>query len=143
MNVLVLDAGVAAKWLLPAKDEPLSSQASALHLRYTRAEVRIVVPDMFWAEVGNAVWNAARRGRITTSVAERAIAELVLYTFGTVPSRTLLKRAFALAASLGRSVYDCLYVALAIESNAHMVTADERLANSVPAGLPIRWLGTM
>ena len=29
-----------------------------------------------------------------------------------------------------RSVYDCLYIALAIRYDAEMITADERLANS-------------
>ena len=40
-----------------------------------------------------------------------------------------------------RSVYDCLYIALAIRYDAEMITADERLANSVAARLPVKWLG--
>ena len=36
---------------------------------------------------------------------------------------------------------DGVYVALAVASKAHMVTADERLANALAAYLPVNWLG--
>jgi predicted nucleic acid-binding protein len=53
----------------------------------------------------------------------------------------LLDTAFAIAAQFGRTVYDSVYVALAVASKAHMVTADERLANALAAYLPVNWLG--
>jgi predicted nucleic acid-binding protein len=40
-----------------------------------------------------------------------------------------------------RSVYDCLYVALAIQFKVQMITADERLANALAARFPVKWLG--
>ena len=40
-----------------------------------------------------------------------------------------------------RSVYDCLYVALAVQSKAEWITVDERLANALAARLPVKWLG--
>jgi predicted nucleic acid-binding protein len=35
------------------------------------------------------------------------------------------------------------YVALAIQSKAQLITADERLANSLAAHLPVKWLGAL
>jgi predicted nucleic acid-binding protein len=45
-----------------------------------------------------------------------------------------------IARAYGRAVYDCVYVALAVETSTHLVTADEKLANSLP-GMPVTWLG--
>ena len=47
------------------------------------------------------------------------------------------------AATFSRTVYDGVYVALAVHSNMPLVTADERLANALAARFPIRWLGAL
>jgi predicted nucleic acid-binding protein len=53
----------------------------------------------------------------------------------------LLPEAIEIAFAHDRSVYDCLYVALAIRYKIEMITADERLANALAARLPVKWLG--
>jgi predicted nucleic acid-binding protein len=53
----------------------------------------------------------------------------------------LLPDALNIAVAHDRSVYDCLYVALAIQFKTEMITADERLANALAARLPVKWLG--
>lgn len=47
--------------------------------------------------------------------------------------RSLIAPAFTLAAQTQRTVYDCLYLALAIQLGGVMVTADDRLVNSLSA----------
>jgi predicted nucleic acid-binding protein len=143
VRVFVVDASVAAKWLLPSEGEALTQEALNFQRRYAQGEFRIAVPDLFWAEVGNAVWNAVRRGRIAQAVGEGAVTELLRYDFATVSSHLLLDRAFNLAARFGRTVYDCLYVALAVESGTEFITADERLANSLAVHQPVKWLGSV
>ena len=61
MTSFVLDASVAAKWMLPAKDELLRPEAYRLLDAYGAGEVSLVVPDVFWAECGNIVWKAVRQ----------------------------------------------------------------------------------
>jgi predicted nucleic acid-binding protein len=39
--------------------------------------------------------------------------------------------AFNIADRTGRTVYDCMYLALAVRVDGQMVTADERLVNSL------------
>ena len=70
MKTYVIDASVAAKWVLPAGRETLSQEALELLKRYAAGEVRFVVPDLFWAELANILWKAIRHGRIRTSTAE-------------------------------------------------------------------------
>lgn len=143
MTLLILDASVAAKWYLPARDEPLADEAFQLLRRYEEGEVRFAVPDLFWAESANLLWKAVSRGRCTKQVAETALRELQERALPTVSSLPLLNLAFAIASAFQRSVYDSLYIALAVHSKAQFITADERLANAVVAQLPVKWLGAL
>jgi len=142
-QIYVLDASVAAKWVLPTQDEPLAAEAARLYNDYEKGGISFIVPDLFWAEMGNALWNAVRRKRITQGVAEKALSFLQAHNFPTLPSPPLIGTALALAITHGRTVYDCVYVSLAASSAAELITADERLANATAAHLPVRWLGAM
>jgi predicted nucleic acid-binding protein len=138
---LVIDASVAAKWSL--KDETLIREATALLDRYGRREIRLLVPDLFWAESGNILWNAVRRGRCTRDDAEGRIAALKDLGLATVPSEGLVEQAFKIATDFNRTVYDGIYVALAVESHTDLITADEKLANAIAAYMPVKWLGAL
>ncbi len=143
MSLFVVDASVAAKWCLPAKDEPLADAAGLLLLRYAKGEIRFVVPDLFWAELGNLLWKAVRLGRCDKAAAETALTGLQDRKLPTVSSLDLLDLAFAIATAFDRTVYDSLYLALAVESKAQLITADERLANALAAQLPVKYLGAL
>jgi len=136
-----LDASVAAKWLLPHADEALVLEAGQLLRDYGDGRLSIVVPDLFWLEVGNLLRTSVRRGRISLSSADEALREIEQRSFPTLPSRPLLKEAFAIATAFDRTVYDSVYVALAVASKFPLITADERLANALAARMPVRWLG--
>jgi predicted nucleic acid-binding protein len=141
VTVFVLDASVAVKWFLSPKNEPLSAEALALYHEYLQGNFIFIVPDIFWAEVGSAFWKAIRLGRFQKTSAQEAIASLAKCELPTFSIAALLERAFLIAITFDRSVYDALYVALAMQSGAEMITADERLANAFAAQLPVKWLG--
>lgn len=141
MSKLVLDASVAVKWAIPEAREPLTAEALHLLKRYKDGEVDFVVPDVFWAEVGNVLWKGVRQGRWPRPIAESVAADMRARDFATISSHALLPEALRIAFSYDRSLYDCLYVALAIASRAELITADERLANALAAHLPVKWLG--
>ena len=141
MIALVLDASVAVKWAIPSRNETLTAESIRLLKRYTDGEINFVVPDVFWAEVGNVFWKGVRRQRWSHAFAERAASEIGARDFLTVSSLALLPQALAIALAHDRSVYDCLYVALAIQFKTEMITADERLANALAARMPVKWLG--
>src|SRR5579864_4656753 len=142
MSEVVLDAGVAAKWWLTGKEE-LRAEALDLLRRYAEGQVRFVVPDLFWPELGNIFWKAVRQKRCSRSLADGALAQTGDQQFPTFSSRDLLADAFAIAMKFDRTVYDSLYVALAVGRKAELVTADERLANALAAYLPVKWLGAI
>jgi predicted nucleic acid-binding protein len=143
VSLFVIDASVAAKWFLPNRDETLVEEAAQLLACYAKGQARFVVPDLFWAEFGNILWKAVRRGRCTQKAAETGITAMRDRDLPTVPSGTLLEAAFAIATAFDRTVYDSLYLALAVDCQAQLVTADEKLANAVAAHLPVKWLGAV
>lgn len=141
MNTLVLDASVAIKWAIPSVREPLTDESLRLLQRYVDSEIEFIVPDVFWAEIGNVLWKSARQRRWRQDEAEAVAADMKARDFATVPSATLLTEALRIAFAYDRSVYDCLYVALAVQAKTDLITADERLANALAAHLPVKWLG--
>jgi predicted nucleic acid-binding protein len=140
---LVLDASVAIKWAMPAAQEPFTDESLRLLRRYVDGEVAFVVPDVFWAELGNVLWKGTRQGRWRQDEAEAVAADMKARDFKTVSSLVLLDEALRIAFAHDRAVYDCLYVALAVQSKTELITADERLANALAARFPVKWLGAV
>jgi predicted nucleic acid-binding protein len=143
LTTFVADASVAAKWLLPGKSEPLHEEAMEWLGRYVQGEIRLIVPDLFWAELANILWKAIRQGRSTKTAGQSALHTLQEFQIPTISSLALLDLAFAIANAYERTVYDSLYVALAVHFKAQLVTADEKLANALAAHLPVKWLGAI
>ena len=140
MTSIVLDASVAAKWLLPSRNEPFAAEAARVFDRYVAGEIGIVVPDLFWAELANVLWKSARLGRCTEPAARLSLESILDRGFPTVPSNSLVSHAFDIAIAFGSSVYDAIYVALAVTSNRRFVTADEKLARAMAPRFPVKHL---
>lgn len=142
MNLAVLDASVAAKWLVWA-GEPLEAEALSLLELRNHGQLEFVVPDLFWLEIGSILCKAVQHGRCSRETAQHSIPALRGYDLTTEPSEPLLESAFAIARQYNRSFYDSIYVALAVSRRANLITADERLANATAAYLPVKWLGAL
>jgi predicted nucleic acid-binding protein len=140
---VVLDASVAAKWFLPRAGEPLAEEALALLRRYADGEIELIVPDLFWAEFGNVLWKAVRMGRVLEKAAVEALTDMLKARLPTVSGQELAEDALAIALSTGRPVYDAMYVALAVQKDSTLITADERLVNALATRWPVKWLGVL
>jgi predicted nucleic acid-binding protein len=98
--------------------------------------------DLFFAEFANILWKAQLRGRCGAAFAESAIREVVSMGSTSLSSFSLIEAAIQIARGYQRTVYDCIYVAMAMEPGCAMITADERLA-ALLGGLPVLWLGLL
>ena len=139
----VVDVSVAAKWVLRGPEEHFVPQARELLLQIVEGEIQVIVPDLFWVELGNVLWNAVRRGRCTRLTAESGMREVQQQGLITSSSQGLLEAAFDIAVRFNCTVYDSMYIALASRRGAQLVTADEKLANAVAAHFPVKWLGAL
>lgn len=143
MKACIVDASVAVKWFLDTKDEQFVSNAKALLDTHERGELQFMVPDLFWAEIGNIFWKAVRTDRCTRADAEKGLIVLQEGAWLTIPSYGLLNQAFQIALEFKRTVYDSLYVALASESGCELITADKKLINALAPHFPVKWLGAL
>jgi len=143
VNACVLDASVAAKWFLPAASETLVAEALGVLEQYANGDLRVLVPDLFWAEFGNLLWKSVRLRRITARAAHSAIASLAELHIPSSSCMPLLEDALYIATAFDHSVYDAMYVALAVTTNRPLLTADERLVQALASRFPVRWLGAV
>lgn len=143
MTACVVDASVAAKWLLPAAGEGLRDKANLLLERYVGRDLQMVAPDLLGAEIGNVLWKAVRRNRITAANAEHSLRRFTDLSIPVISAAELLFPSLQISLTCDRSFYDCLYIALALATKTDLVTADERLVNSLGPRFPVRWLGAL
>ncbi len=127
MTGYVIDASVAVKWLVT---EAFSDQAAKLlDARLTR-----IAPELLYAEAANALWAMRRRGDIDPVGFADAIDALKAAPIAVPFSmRQLAASAGRLAMDLDHPVYDCVYLALGLQEQYPVVTADRRFFDVVRA----------
>lgn len=133
MNRYVIDAGIAVKWFLV---EQYSDKASELLEQYQQQAIELTAPDLLIAEVTNVFWKRAARHDLTAQEATDNLNDLLAINLPLIPATSLAVRALALAQTHNRSVYDSLYLALALEQSCDFVTTDERLFNAIGSHFP-------
>jgi len=124
MKKAVVDASVAFKWFVPE----IHSEAAT---RLLETEIALCAPDLIFPEFGNILWKKVRRGEITRDEAAEILAAFSAIPLDIHPSAVLLAGAFELAVELDRSVYDSLYLALAIAEDCVLITADVKFHSVV------------
>lgn len=137
MSLFVVDASVGIKWFVP---EVLSLEA----LAFRSAAHDLHAPAFFDVEVTNIVWKKLQRGELNHQEANDIVNQLPNLPVARHPESLLLTPALDLADRAKRTVYDCLYLALADQLGGVMMTADERLANSLsntPWARLVQYLG--
>ena len=130
MSVCIVDCSVAVKWYV-------SEQHSEFASRLLDGSHELHAPDLLFPEFGNTLWKKHRLGELTQTETRSILRALCTVPLETHPSEVLLKAAVELALHTDRSVYDSLYVALAMLLDCPFVTADQRLVSALQrSGLP-------
>ncbi len=127
MSTLVVDCSVAIKWFVP---EPLSGQAD----RLLDGARDLLAPDLIFPELGNVLWKKVARRELSPAEARDVLSGLQRVPLVVEPSRALTAAALEIALVHGRTVYDAVYVALAVAHDCTLVTADDRLVRTLAVG---------
>ena len=120
----VIDTSVALKWFLP---EDLSEEA----LLYMGDEITQYAPDYWTLEASSGLLKRCRRrpetpGYLTVSESRAIIALIQGFPFRYYPVEPLSGLAFDLSLEVGSSFYDDLFLALALQVSAKLITADRK-----------------
>jgi predicted nucleic acid-binding protein len=124
LNKFVVDANVAVKWVLP---EIYAEAAS----RLLNSDYTLLVPDFFFSEIGNIFWKQVRFGTNTLEEAKLNFNQIAITNIQIYQSKPLIPLALEIAIRVQQAVYDCVYLALAVNQGCQMVTADERFINAL------------
>ncbi len=137
MTRWVIDASVLIKLFI---NEQGSQEAAAA----IKDADELLAPDLLWPEVGNVIWKYVRRGHLNAEDAEAIVSDMLQMPIETAESREFIEPALAIALSTGRTVYDSLYLALAIDRKSALLTADQKFAATLaktPYAKSIRSVG--
>ncbi len=130
---IVVDASVAVKWLVRETD---SDKADAILQGAKQKRLSLLAPEILPAEIGSFLWKAVFRIGLSPAEALAHYGRFQRACPALVRISALAESALKLALLHSRSVYDCLYVALASETPCDFVTADEKLFNALNGSVP-------
>ncbi|MGH8259024.1 MAG: type II toxin-antitoxin system VapC family toxin [Steroidobacteraceae bacterium] len=120
-SLVVPDASILLKWVLPSDDEPDADKALLLREAILDEAVRALVPALWLYEVGNT---AARRFPAHAQAWLSALLKFGLEE--SPPSQPWLARALELTRRHNVSFYDASYHAVALVHGGVFVTADAK-----------------
>ena len=119
--MIVLDASAVLDLLLN-----LEPRAAAIRRRLFEESPGLLTLHLLDAEVGQVLRRHVRRHELSTARAKAALEDLTALPLQRYPLLPLLARAFELRDNA--TVYDALYLALAENAGAPLLTRDARLA---------------
>ena len=119
MNRIILDASIALTWCFAEEQSPLADAVFDF-----LADGDAVVPQHFWLEVANGTLMAERRGRINTANVDRFAIMLADVQIATDANqeRRALSEIRSLAQEHGLTIYDALYLDLALREQLPLAT---------------------
>ena len=120
----VLDCSVTMTWVFP--DEATEATNALLE---SLAEGNALVPSLWPVEVGNVLLAASRRGRVATEEWSRVrdIIEALPIRIDPVSLPRVLGTSLSLAHRHNLSLYDAMYLELAIRMRMPLATLDRTL----------------
>jgi predicted nucleic acid-binding protein len=125
--MIVLDANVAAKWLLPEKG---SEAALALQ----EGPDQLFAPALIRLEVAGSITRRLRAEKVKDRLTPEDALDrcgkwfriLDQATLSLIPESELLEQAVKLSVEIKHTLHDCMYLAAAKGLGARFITADRR-----------------
>ena len=134
---MIVDANVILQAFFPDETQ---AQAQAVVSEHIAGKLSLKAPALLPYELTNAVWNAERRRRITSSQGDEILLAILDLEIEIVTQEWA--EILPLARLFDRSAYDAAYLALAQEMGEPLVTGDLRLYHAVHERLDwVTWIG--
>ena len=130
MTDAVVDASIAIKWYVREADSETAQ-------RILLAPVNLHAPGLLRLELANGLWKHWRKQLVSIDQISEAMASLDRTIGYWRAPEALIAAAQKLSFALDHAIYDCIYLALAQELGAPLVTADRRLLAVAPAGMAV------
>lgn len=119
----VIDASVVVKWY--KAEEKGGTEAHVLRSRFYDKRMQLHAPELLFIEVGNALRSNPQSTETLVGANLRDLAETGFTIHKLAPD--LLQRMNALSWKYRLTMYDALYLAVAEQTGAPLITADEQM----------------
>lgn len=121
--MIVLDANVAIKLVCnePGKAEVLARLCD---------EPTLVAPDWIMIEAANALRRKSLSGEIESGFADALLSAIPDFLASMHPAAPLVGQAMALSFDLDHWIYDCIYLACALDLDVPLLTSDRKFWNA-------------
>lgn len=126
---LVLDASVVVKWFSTA-DEAHLKIALAIRDAHIDGRYSLIVPDILYHEVANALVHKAKLGTDYLIRSVNSLFDLDMVVFPVTAER--LRSSVQLARVTGMTEYDAVYAIAAIDNRCPLVTANPKHQTKIP-----------
>jgi predicted nucleic acid-binding protein len=127
VRALVVDASVVAKWFLAEDGSPAAR-------RLISPRRKLIAPELVGVELANVIWKRVQREELDSDNAGEILADfqqVAVHSLEIVASGPYLPAALSVAMATGRTIYDCLYLSLAMNRQTRLITADKRFAQAL------------
>jgi predicted nucleic acid-binding protein len=121
----VIDTSALMRFFIP--DGPLPVGLEPALRNAAKGEASLIAPELILAESGQVLHKKRRQKLLEADELDALLDSLLDLPIQLYGHRNLLRSACALAAESGLTVYDALFLALAIRYNASLITADDVL----------------
>ena len=124
--LVVPDASVLLKWVLPAEDEGHVTQAQALRQAFVDKDIALLLPPLWFYEVGNIL---TRRQPEDADARLRMLVNMAIPE--AKPDPVWHEAICTLVNTHNVTFYDAAYHGLAIVENGVFITSDQKYLNKV------------
>ena len=93
---------------------------------------QIIVPDSFFAELGNVVWQWIVFRQLPINIGLDVLHDAEELVTKVIPVTSVFDSALRLAVEKNHSLYDTVFVAAAVQEQVQVVTFDRKFANKFP-----------
>lgn len=123
--MVVVDTSALLRLFIP--DGPIPEGLTRLLREAERGESALLAPELILPEAAQVLLKKSRQGLLTRVETEELLECIVSLPIKLFGHKALIRRASALAREHKLTVYDALFLALAEEKNAKLITADQIL----------------
>lgn len=120
----VVDASVAVKWFLP---ERLHEKATGLRDLHAAGSINLLAPSLIYYEVANAL-RYHRVFRLSPDDVAGAVRALKGLRIARMPGEDMWVSASRISYDCDVSIYDAVYVSMAVAKEAPLITSDGKFA---------------
>jgi len=121
----VVDTSALIRLFVP--DGPLPDGLERFFQGVERGFNSAIAPELLVAEAANVINNKRKSGELVGDESDRLLADILSVPIRLFPHTPVLTRAFELAREFNLTVYDTLYLALAEDHGAIILSADTQL----------------